>query len=192
MAAVNRGGGMTRKKVVKVAAMGIVLGIGLGIVLSILALNLFIRLGDYSWLQHLLRFEATKECADQGNNNKVVEAIRQRGAPGVRLLLEQGEDAQQEINCFGDTLLYPAIFQIQWGEPRPDRFEILTGADRGEGARCGQPLSRCSEHSRSGSCASPERENDALAAENRKMKRNQKDIRSRVRDRGTMQWSKPW
>lgn len=116
---------MTRRKVVKVAAMGIVLGIALGIVLSILTLNLFIRLGDFAWLQDLLIFEATEECVDQGNNNKIVEAIRQRGAPGVRLLLEQGEDAQQEINCFGDTPLNTAIFQIQWGEPRPDRFEIL-------------------------------------------------------------------
>ena len=113
----------------KFAAMsfvqGIALGIALGIVLSILALNLFIRAGDFAWLQHLLLFEAAKECVDQENNNKIVEAIRQKGAPGVRLLLEQGEDAQQEINCFGDTPLYAAIFQIQWGNPRPDRFEML-------------------------------------------------------------------
>ena len=77
MVAVNQGG-MTRKKVVKFAAMGIVLGIALGIVLSILALNLFITLGDFAWLQDLLVFEATKECVDQENNNKMVEAIRQR------------------------------------------------------------------------------------------------------------------
>ena len=108
---------MTRKKVVKFAAMGIVLGIALGIVLSILALNLFITLGDFAWLKDLLIFEAVKECFGQETNNKMVEAIRQRGAPGVRFLLEQGEDAQQKINCFGDTPLYSAIFQIQWGEP---------------------------------------------------------------------------
>ena len=110
---------MTRRKVVKFASMGIVLGIALGIVLSILALNLFIRLGDYSWLQHLLRFEAAKECVDQGNNNKLVEAIRQRGAPGVRLLLEQGEDAQQEINCFGDTPYSRPSFRSSGVNPGP-------------------------------------------------------------------------
>ena len=116
---------MTRKKIVKFATMGIVLGIALGIVLSILALNLFITLGDFAWLQDLLIFEAAKECVGQETNNKMVEAIRQRGAAGVRLLLEQGEDAQQKINCFGDTPLYSAIYQIQWGRPRPDRFELL-------------------------------------------------------------------
>ena len=116
---------MTRKKVVQFAAMGFVLGIALGIVLSILTLNLFITLGDFASLQDLLIVEAAKECVDQENNNKIVEAIMQSGAPGVRLLLEQGEDAQQEINCFGDTPLNTAIFQIQWGRPRPDRFEML-------------------------------------------------------------------
>ena len=107
---------MTFKKTATIAALVIVVPIG--------ALYLFISLGGLAWVLAVLYFD--EECIDQENNNKIVEAIRQRGAPGVRLLLEQGEDAQQEINCFGDTPLNTAIFQIQWGKPRPDRFEMLT------------------------------------------------------------------
>ena len=106
---------MTFKKAATITA--------LVIVVPIVALYLFITLGGLTWVTALLFFD--EECIDQENNNKMVEAIRQRGAQGVRLLLDQGEDAQQEINCFGDTPLYTAIFQIQWGKPRPDRFEML-------------------------------------------------------------------
>ena len=97
--------------------------VALVIVVPIVALYLFITLGGLTWVIALFFFD--EECIDQENNNKMVEAIRQRGAPGVRLLLEQGEDAQQEIDCFGNTPLYTAIFQVQWGKPRPDRFEML-------------------------------------------------------------------
>ena len=93
------------------------------IVVPIAALYLFITMGGLAWMIALFFFD--EECIDQQNNNKIVEAIRQRGTPGLRLLLEQGEDPQQEINCFGDTPLNTAIFQIQWGKPRPDRFEML-------------------------------------------------------------------
>lgn len=97
--------------------------VALVIVVPIMALYLFISLGGLAWVIALFFFD--EECIDQENNSKMVEAIRQRGAPGVRLLLEQGEAAQQEIDCFGNTPLNTAIFQIQWGEPRPDRFEML-------------------------------------------------------------------
>ena len=37
----------------------------------------------------------------------------------------------------------------------------------------------------------PEKENDAFAAENQKMKQVLREIRSKVRDLGTTMWSKP-